>query len=342
MLPFRRKVDRIGIPVKSGAHEDNHVRKKILIAAKLCLSIVLIWFLLYRIPLQNILSSLRQVNFYWLIVAMALAGLGKVISTVRWRYLLSVQDMRVPFWVLFSSLLVGYFFNNFLPSTIGGDAVRAFDVARYSRRNMASVVTVVTERMMGILALATIGLFAALIGFNLIRTVGQVFTIVLVFSFVSLGGYFIVTHQVFVEKLVWLTGQFRLKQVGENIQNAYSAFCFMRNRKGALLNTFLISAALQVNVLIYYYILSLSLGLDVSIFYFFCIIPVVLVVLQLPVSINGIGVRESLYVFFLGLVSVSGPKAIAFSWIDFGMTIAMGIAGGVVFGLRRSRTCSGK
>jgi glycosyltransferase 2 family protein len=318
------------------------MRKKALGIAKLVLSMVLIWYLLHKIPVQNILDSLAQVNYYWLILALALAGLGKVISCFRWRYLLSVQDIQVPFAVLFCSLLVGYFFNNFLPSTIGGDAIRAFDVGRYSRRNMASFVTVITERVLGILALSVIALMAALLGFNLIRSTGQVLLMVIAFFAVSISGFFILTNRIVVEKAVTLLARCKLNNVAKKINDAYAAFRFMRDRRGALRNAFLISALLQVNVLVYYYVISLSLHLGVSLFYFFCIIPVVLLILQLPISINGIGVREGLYVFFLGLVGVAGSEAIAFSWIDFGMTIVMGLSGGVVFALRKNRPAPGE
>ncbi len=313
------------------------MRKKIFVIAKLIMSVLLIWYLLHKIPVQNIFASLMNVNFNWLIVALAMAGLGKVISCIRWRYLLSVQDIHVPFSVLFCSLLVGYFFNNFLPSTIGGDAVRAYDVGRYSRRNMASFVTVITERVLGILALAVIALMAACAGFNLIRNVGQVLPMVMAFFVISVSGFFILTNRVVVGKITALMIRCKLAKVAGKISDAYAAFRFMRDHRSALLKAFLISALLQVNVLIYYYIISLSLNLGVSLFYFFCIIPIVLLVLQLPISINGIGVREGLYVFFLSLVGVDGSEAIAFSWIDFGMTLVMGLSGGVVFALRQLR-----
>ncbi len=304
---------------------------------KLCLSALLIGYLLQRIPLRDILYSLAEVDVLWLGVAVLLAIVGKVISTLRWRYLLAVQEMPVPFGVLFCSLLVGYFFNNFLPSTIGGDAVRAFDVARYSRRNMASVVTVLTERVMGILALASLALVAALLGFKLIRPVGQVLLIVVIFFVISFGGFFLITRRSLVERGVRLLHRLKWIKLAQKGEEAFRAFSVMRDRRGVLTNVFMISSLLQLNVLLYYYVLSLSLHLGVSIFYFFCIIPIVLVTLQLPVSINGIGVREGLYVFFLGLVGVGGEKAIAFSWLDFSMTIVMGLAGGVVFALRRTR-----
>jgi uncharacterized protein (TIRG00374 family) len=231
---------------------------------------------------------------------------------------------------------VGYFFNNFLPSTIGGDAMRAFDVARYSRRGMASVVTVITERVMGILALATIAMLAALAGFKLIRPLGFIFYVVTAFFLVSLGGFYFITHRRIVEHVVRWLGMLKLAKVAKKIEEAYAAFCTVRNQPGVLLRTFAISVVLQLNVLLYYYVISLSLNLGVPVFYFFCIIPVILVVLQLPISINGIGVRESLYVYFLGLVAVAGPQAIAFSWIDFAMTVVMGLLGGLVFAFRRS------
>ena len=69
--------------------------------------------------------------------------------------------------------------------------------------------------------------------------------------------------------------------------------------------------------------------------YFFLIVPVVTVILMMPIFINGIGGRETAYIFLLGQFGVSSAQAIAFSWIGFGMLLIQGVAGGIIYALRK-------
>jgi hypothetical protein len=85
---------------------------------------------------------------------------------------------------------------------------------------------------------------------------------------------------------------------------------------------------------LHYYLISLSLDLNISLVYFFIIIPIALVVLLFPFSINGIGLRENIYVILLSRIGVQASDAVALSWLAFGMLILQGAVGGIVFGLR--------
>jgi uncharacterized protein (TIRG00374 family) len=237
--------------------------------------------------------------------------------------------------VLICSLLVGHFFNNLLPSTIGGDAFRVYDIARYSKKNMQSVIAVVTERMMGTLALATIALLAVIFGFWVVKGVYAFNWLVSGFFLIILISFLIFTNQNFVDNVTQVFRKLKLNKISKKIREAYDVYNFMKSKRNALWVVFIISVILQINVVIHYYFISISLNLGISILYFFIIIPIVLIVLLLPISINGIGVREGSYVFLMALVGVPGQKAIAFSWLAFGLIVLIGVVGGVVFALRR-------
>lgn len=311
------------------------LRKQILFVLKILISGILIWYLLSKIQVVQIYDAIKSASLLWILMAFMLNFLGKIISGIRWKYLLAVQGTHVPMKVLISSLLVGHFFNNFLPSTIGGDTFRAYDVAKYSNKNMQSVITVVAERMMGILALATLALLAVIFGFWFIKGVDAFFWLVSGFFSVIMIGFITTTNQYFVDKVVKLFGKLRLNKISQKVKEAYDVYKYMKSKRNILWIVFIISVILQINVVIHYYLISISLNLGVPILYFFIIIPIVLCVLLLPISINGIGLRENTYVFLMGLVGVSGQKAVAFSWLAFGLIVLMGIIGGIVFIIRR-------
>jgi uncharacterized membrane protein YbhN (UPF0104 family) len=88
---------------------------------------------------------------------------------------------------------------------------------------------------------------------------------------------------------------------------------------------------LQLNVILHFIIIAQAMGMDVPIVAMFVIIPVATVVMMLPVSINGIGLREAVFVMFFGLFGITSDQSIAFAWIAYGFVLAQGLLGGLVF-----------
>ena len=84
-------------------------------------------------------------------------------------------------------------------------------------------------------------------------------------------------------------------------------------------------------------LIAWALGIGIRFYVMFLIVPLALFFMMLPVSINGIGLRESVFVFLFGLFAVSSEQAIAFCWVSFAMILVQGVIGGTVFALRRSK-----
>ena len=295
----------------------------------------LITYLLYKVDIKSIFSSLNSVNLFWLALAFSLIFLGNLISGYRWQLLLTTQDIHIPLKTLISSLLVGRFFNNFLPSTIGGDIVRVYDTSKYSKNTAVSMTAILIERLTGFLALLLIAAFALVFGFH---TIGDTFLLWVLIGFFSLIlllflGLFNATLSRQIRKIFDFRGLSRIKG---KIDKVYQALDLYKSKRKDLLVTFLLGLALQVAAVAHYYLIGLALGLNVSILYFFIIIPLVLLILLLPVSINGIGVRENAYVLFFGKIGVEGSISIALSWLAFGMILIIGIIGGVIYATRNS------
>ena len=296
---------------------------------------ILITYLLYKVDIKSIFSSLNSVNLFWLALAFSLIFLGNLISGYRWQLLLTTQDIHIPLKTLISSLLVGRFFNNFLPSTIGGDIVRVYDTSKYSKNTAVSMTAILIERLTGFLALLLIAAFALVFGFH---TIGDTFLLWVLIGFFSLIlllflGLFNATLSRQIRRIFDFRGLSRIKG---KIDKVYQALNLYKSKRKDLLVTFLLGLALQVAAVAHYYLIGLALGLNVSMLYFFIIIPLILLILLLPVSINGIGVRENAYVLFFGKIGVEGSISIALSWLAFGMILIIGIIGGVIYAARKS------
>jgi len=313
------------------------MKRYLSLGIKAIVSIALIWYLLSNTPFTEILASLTSAQPFWLVAAFVLLYVGKALTTYRWRAILDAQGIQVPFFRLMASIFVGQFFNSLLPTTVGGDASRAYDVAAYSKESATSVTSVVLDRLIGVFALSLLAFFALLIGYQMGEDISFfIFPVTIVFL-ICTASLVLIFNIAFVSKVNAALKRYHLIKLATQIEIASLSLRELSKQKGVLFLAFLVSLALQINVVIYYYLISVSLDIDISLIYYFMIVTIALVVLLLPFSINGIGVREGIFVYLLGGFGVASQDAIAFSWISFGLMIPQGITGGIILAVRGFR-----
>jgi hypothetical protein len=239
------------------------------------------------------------------------------------------------------SLLIGIFFNNFLPSTVGGDLMRARDTADHAGSGAGSLTTVLVERASGILVLGFFALAALLAG----TLEGRGAAAAAASVAALLGGFLVFTGLLRPRPIAWARRVFerrfatangavssRLLSGGDRLLRTLGAIAAA---PGTLRTVFLLAFLLQANVILHHWFVSRSLGLAVSPGAFLIIVPLATLLLLLPVSINGIGAREAVFAYLLGIYGVPLAQAVAFSWILYGTILAQGILGGLVYALRR-------
>ena len=300
-------------------------------------SAVLIWYLLSITEFSSVIASLSSATPFWLVMAFLTLILGKLITSYRWQILLKAQRIDIPLRFLIGSVFVGQFFNSFLPTTIGGDAMRAYDTANLSKESTKSVISVFADRLIGVFALVLLAFFALLIGFLSGEDVSYYVIPVMLVFILCLFGVLIMFNSHLLNIADRMLTVIQLVKAAGKLREAYSSFDTLRSAPRFLVLAFVVSILLQVNVILFYYFIGISLDFGVSLLYFAMIVPVALVVLLVPFSINGIGIREGIFVFLLTGVGVDYKDAIAFSWISFGLMLTQGVIGGIVFALRGVR-----
>lgn len=315
----------------------NRLKNTILFIIKAVVSLSLLAFLLSRTELSRVYATLMSARLFWLVLAFLMLYIGKVITAYRWQGLLKAQAVEIPLRTLIASVFVGQFFNSFLPTTVGGDVVRAYDTAAQSKENLKSAISVFADRLIGVFALTLLAFLALAAGYLRGEEVGfYALPVVIVFAMSAFGMLLI-----YIEWLAVLNDRFlrvmRLDSIADQLEKAYRSLHLFKDRSSVMFNALGSSILLQVNVVLFYYFIGLSLDLDVSLLYFFMIVPVALVVLLIPFSINGIGIREGVFVFLLTSLGVEAKDAIALSLISFGLTLTQGVIGGGIFALRGVR-----
>jgi glycosyltransferase 2 family protein len=309
------------------------------ILLRLAISAALIGWLLRRTDFREVGAAFRAADLRLVAAAILLVPVGYLTSVFRWRLLLRAQggDARLSF--LLQSLMVGIFFNNLLPSTIGGDAVRAWDTARAGVNRATAVAVIVVDRFVGLLALM---LFAAA-GLTLS---GRIVSHVPALSVWVWGGVLAMGLAAAVLFLPSRRAPALLARLGAllpgrlgGLPGKISAALFAFQGQGSvLLRAFGWSLVLQSVVVVNAWVLSRALHVRIPLADFFLIVPLALFLMMAPVSINGIGVRESSYAFFFRAFGVAASVGVAVAWLDYGIILLQALTGGAVYAAFRART----
>ncbi|OGL45282.1 MAG: hypothetical protein A2161_01525 [Candidatus Schekmanbacteria bacterium RBG_13_48_7] len=246
--------------------------------------------------------------------------------------LLKIQDIFLPQSRLTVLYFEGFFFNTFLPGSFGGDVVRAY---RTSTQKLKSFVVIVVERGSGIFCLflfvsVITVFFSNQIPDNIAAKPYLALLSVLFTLFIFCTFFYLIFCGKFGQQQPDTLGLIRGR-----IYKFREALKIYRNHKGILLKVFLLSFLLQLNVVIHYFCIMKSLHIPVPIYFAFFAVPLIHFILMLPISINGIGVRENSFVYMLSPVFSSSATAIAVSWVAFAMVLFFALIGGCIHIFRK-------
>lgn len=269
--------------------------------------------------------------FYWLL-AIFITILAVFVSAYKWQLILLSQGLRIPMRRLFSFYLVGLFFNNFLPTSIGGDAVRAYDVSRSTGRAPEAIASVVAERVLASVSLGFIALIGIFISY---RAAAQFLSWVVAFFVLSVGllMLFLNTHLLegFLNR-ARLLNFFDLKQ--KLVEAGRASQAPLRNQN-TFISVLLLSLVFQTLVVTVNLAVLGALGIRVSAVYPFIFVPIISALSLLPISINGLGIREGGYIYFFSQVGVSTTQAVATSLGFFFTVTLVSLVGGVILAFRK-------
>lgn len=302
---------------------------------KAAIGIALLIFLLSRTSLSNIWSLVKASKLEFLFLAVLTYILTIVVISYRWRLLLFTHNIRVPVRKLIVYYFVGFFVNNFLPTSIGGDIVRTIDLAQESGRRAESAASVLMERVIGLTAIV----FLALMGLLLIGRLDYkpwFFLVVFVFLGMVLFVFAAVFYRVPLGGLKRWAGEIRFLELGRRIKKVYHCLKLYRDAKNALWGVFFLSVAYQVLNAVFVYFVHLTLGFDKEQFYYYLLfVPLIGLVGFVPISINALGIREGGYVILLKRIGLDEDKALTLALLVYAVTLTVSLIGGFFFVLRK-------
>jgi uncharacterized protein (TIRG00374 family) len=312
--------------------------KKILIRmSKVVISTGLLIYLIHRAGPEQMWAVFRSADIAGLGLALMVYLATVIWISWRWRLLLVSQQVRIAFPRLVSLYFIGFFFNNFLPTSIGGDLYRALGAGQESGQRATAAASVLVERLMGMMAVSVLAVLAAIVVVPQVADV-TVRGLTLGFGAAMLVLLVLFFHRRTFQLLEALTRKVSIWGLEQKLLRLYSALNLYQSEKDVLARAFVLSLGYQLLIVIFSYLVNAALGLGISLRYFLLCVPFTVIISLVPVSINGMGVRESGYVFLLSKIGHDSSEAVSLSLLIYGLSLLASLAGGILYLLRGTRS----
>jgi uncharacterized membrane protein YbhN (UPF0104 family) len=299
---------------------------------KLLISAGLIGYFLSRIHIEQFLQTFASAKFSYIALALGVYLVTQGISASRWAALARPLGIKTPFKDLIQYYLIGMFFNLFAPSTVGGDVTRVYylvkdEEAHATGRAVTTVhaaMSVLMDRAIGMVVLVWLGALGLLLFPN--YAVPQA---------VRTATFLLALGLLAVALLTPVLGRILPKDGHQLAVKLRLALRSYRLHWGALLAAALLSLAVHLIQAWMHTVMGRALDLEVP--FSFCIIvyPLVGTFSAIPISLNGLGLREGGYIFLLAVIGIGTEQAIAFGILLFLIVALDSLLGGLLFLFQR-------
>jgi hypothetical protein len=288
-------------------------KEKISLWVRIAITLGLLAALAWKLDFQQLLTRLAGLSWQGSVLAFAVVLLAIAISAGKWGLILRARRHPLPYHALLRLYFIGLFFNNVLPTAVGGDAVRAWETTKETGEVPEAIASVVSERLIAGVALG----FTALLGLPFMDADARTVQMVLVFLLVDVGLVALFLVPRVAEGIVGKTLPNRFALVRDTVTQTVQVVRDTLRQPGLFLVILLLSVLFQicvagVNAAIFY-----ALGAPVSLAQCIIFTPMIFTVAMLPISISGFGVREAAYWYFFSQVGVTQGDAIATSLLFF-------------------------
>lgn len=311
-------------------------RKKLLGLSQILLSIVLLAWLLSRVGLAEVVETLSNIHWGWYALAFLLFQLNVVIRAYRWFILLRSLNDKPSFGYLTYLYYIGFFANNFIPSGFGGDLVKVVSLRQSHGHGAEALSSVLMERITGLVGSSLVAIIALvwnLAAHAMTLDLPWILWALIVVTAFGIPLAFLLAR--WSDPLRWLNRVYPkapslpLYAKVENLVNTIH-----RYPPRALVSALLISLPFTLNLILVQVTIAWALGVHLPFRIFALFVPIIAIINLLPITFNGLGLREGIYTFLFVPVGVPAATAVSMSLAFYFLRFSAGLLGGLMYALR--------
>ena len=287
------------------------------------------------VDLKSLRHTLGSANPFWILMSALLFFMAQLCCVWRWRLLVPTHPaMTGPF--LLNSFLVGSFFNTFLPTTVGGDVIRGYDLIKATGEWKGALASLLMDRLIGLTGFLLCALGAWML-FPPARQDPFVRAGFLSFCAAVLLTYAVLGSRRLLHAMLRPFGKIGLGQLQSHAKQFQETLLSYFKRPKVLLSAFGVSFLVQALAIFMFAAVSRAMRLPIPLAFLVLVVPIILTVSQLPISFNGWGIREGATILFLKRVNVEAPEALSLSLVCAVIPLLSGAIGGILFLMRQRR-----
>ena len=307
--------------------------RRIKIAVSALLVAVLLWFL----DLEAILAALAGTDPALLVLALAMVLANRVLMPVKWNMLLRARAIRLSHIDAVRIYTISSFLGLVLPPTVGADSVRSYYLNRRGLALSDTVASIAVERVFGLVVLLAFTVTGFVLLVDLLRTGSipwQAFSLALTaITAAALVAVLVSFSDRFRRLAGTLAGRAdssRLGRLARGVDRLVGAYQDYRLHKGILAAFCALTAVELCLVIVRSYVVALALGVELPLVVYFAFLPFVTLMNRMPISFDGFGINEALFIYFLALFGVPGEQGFVIGLVNH-MLFLVGVMPGAVF-----------
>ena len=304
--------------------------KSIIILLKLFVTIGLFYIIFTQVEINSVVNAFSDLNWYWVLGVVLVYPVRLVLQTTRWQILLKDHGADVPVWILLKRNWIGRFLSNFLPGRMGGDIYRVFGHIDFAVDKSTLASSVILDRLLGIVALLTYVCVAGALQAGVVMQAGMGSLM----AVSGLGILLIVPWFLTHAPSKWLLKMSNRLPDGKPKKVALSlvnALIEGTQKKSTMVYAFLISVIFHLLSAVASYFSLRAMGYDVSFVSVILIIPLVNLIAQAPISLNGLGLREGAFTLLFTAIGVPAAVSVGAALIDRFVAVLMSLIGGGMY-----------
>lgn len=312
------------------------MKTKVYAFVKLAVTVLLFLYIFRNIDFQRFGATLKNARLSILVVGFLVLFIGHYICIYRWRMLMRPLMPVLSLLQLFGIYCIGLFFNLIFPTVIGGDVVKMYYAGRPSKSYAQSFAATFLDRDAGMLAMMIIACVAILV--HPVSVPGIPVSLIIWSVFAAfIAGNVAIFAPYFHRRLTDLLRRLHLQKIATKVDMISNAFQIMGKHRVLLLGSLLISFVNQLLVIAVTWIMALGLRLYIAPLWFLVFVPVITLISMIPISLNGMGLREYAFMSLFGATGVAPASCIALGLLSSIVIVLSSLPGGIVYIFFRNR-----
>jgi len=307
------------------------IKSKLAILAKITLTISLLYYVISLIDVNELKPIFSRLDIEYFIAAIILHVFAFFIMSIRWWIILNSSPHHIQYKNITAGYYFGLFCNNFLPTSMGGDVVRIIKLRSNGINTNRLIFSTIFDRVIGLVTIIVMGIFGINFSISIYNKIGNdsLFLVNIVSAISVLLFLTVLNSRIRSYLLDIFVSKIRLWNKLNNFIIYSHEYIESIKKIKTITSVTILSFMSQMLVVVTYYLISKSLHINISLVEYILIVPAVALFTSIPISVGGLGVRESVLVFLLGTIGISTANAVSISLLYLTVLILVTIPGGL-------------